>query len=168
MISSLGRARVRAVGSAALLLVLPLVAGCSAISAAGRPRPADTWVQGSSAAGREESAVTAKAAQLLPGMPPPLVPDDLYAADRPNDLSEVVRHDKSLVYVPNLDSNTVTVIDPRTYQVLRTVPVGKGPQHVVPAWDLKTLWVNDDTGNALTPINPVTGAFGKAVRVEDP
>ena len=39
---------------------------------------------------------------------------------------------------------------------------------MVPSWDLKTLWVNDDTGNALTPINPVNGTFGKNVPVEDP
>ncbi|WP_030438032.1 beta-propeller fold lactonase family protein [Actinoplanes subtropicus] len=174
MTSSLSRARVRTALGAAALLALPLVAGCSAVRAAGSTRPGDTWVQGSPAAtgsaapGREESADTATAAHLLPGMPPPLVADDLYAADRPNALSPVVRNDKSLVYVPNLDSNTVSVLDPRTYKVLRTVPVGKGPQHVVPAWDLKTLWVNDDTGNALTPINPVTGTVGKSVPVEDP
>jgi YVTN family beta-propeller protein len=114
------------------------------------------------------SSETTAPSTLLPGMPPPLVPGDLYAADRPGALSPVVRDDKSLVYVPNLSSNTVTVIDPATYKVLRTVPVGKGPQHVVPSWDLRTLWVNDDTGNSLTPIDPVTGAFGKAVPVQDP
>jgi YVTN family beta-propeller protein len=94
--------------------------------------------------------------------------DDLYAADRPGALSPTVRHDRPLVYVPDLSSNAVTVIDPKTYKVLRTVPVGKGPQHVVPSWDLKTLWVNNDTGNSLTPINPVNGTFGKAVTVQDP
>jgi DNA-binding beta-propeller fold protein YncE len=38
----------------------------------------------------------------------------------------------------------------------------------VPSWDLKTLWVNNDLGNSLTPINPATGHFGKAVHVADP
>ncbi len=38
----------------------------------------------------------------------------------------------------------------------------------MPAWDLQTLWVNNDAGNSLTPINPVTGSFGKPVRVDDP
>jgi DNA-binding beta-propeller fold protein YncE len=33
---------------------------------------------------------------------------------------------------------------------------------------LKTLWVNDDLGNSLTPINPATGQAGKPVAVHDP
>jgi YVTN family beta-propeller protein len=104
----------------------------------------------------------------LPGMPPVLDPNDLYAADRPGALSNVVRSDVDLVYVPNNVSNTVSVIDPRTYKVLRTVKVPKSPEHVVPSWDLRTLWVNNDLGNSLTPINPVTGLVGRPVAVHDP
>jgi YVTN family beta-propeller protein len=101
-------------------------------------------------------------------MPSVTVPNDIYAADRPNQLSGAVRGFPSLVYVPNLRSNTVSVIDPKTYKVIRTVKVGKEPQHVVPSWDLKTLWVNNDLGNTLTPIDPRTGKFGKPVKVHDP
>ncbi len=104
----------------------------------------------------------------LPGMPAPLDPHDLYAADRPNQLSPVVRDFPSRVYVPNTESNTVSVIDPRTYKVIETIPVGLQPQHVVPSWDLRTLWVNNDVGNSLTPIDPATGKAGKAVDVHDP
>jgi YVTN family beta-propeller protein len=155
---------VRTITAFALVATVSLAGACdSGHPAAAKP----TWIADASfAPGRVES--TSAPSSLLPGMPPPLSPDDLYAADRPNQLSPVVRHDKPLVYVPNLDSNTVTVIDPATYRVLRTVPVGKGPQHVVPSWDLKTLWVNNDVGNSLTPINPVDGKFGKPVPVEDP
>jgi DNA-binding beta-propeller fold protein YncE len=46
--------------------------------------------------------------------------------------------------------------------------VPRSPEHVVPSWDLRTLWVNSDVGNALTPIDPATGAFGRPVPVEDP
>jgi YVTN family beta-propeller protein len=70
--------------------------------------------------------------------------------------------------VPNLGSNSVSVIDPRTYKVLRTFPVPAQPQHVVPSWDLKTLWVNDNKGNMLTPIDPRTGKPGRSVPVDDP
>ena len=108
------------------------------------------------------------AATGLPGMPPLLNPDDVYAADRPNALSPVVRNFPSRVYVPNTESNTVTVIDPKTYKVIRTIPVGLQPQHVVPSWDLKTLWVNNDVGNSLTPIDPATGKVGKTIPVHDP
>jgi YVTN family beta-propeller protein len=107
-------------------------------------------------------------ANLLPGMPAPLDPNDLYAADRPNALSDVVKADIRRVYVPNNLSATVSVIDPATYKVIQTVPVARSPQHVVPSWDLRTLWVNSDEGNTLTPINPVNGQFGRPVPVNDP
>jgi YVTN family beta-propeller protein len=95
-------------------------------------------------------------------------PADLYFADHPNEMSDAVKGMPSYVYVPNTESNTVTIIDPATYKVVRTVPVGDQPQHVVPGWDLQTLWVNNDLGNSLTPIDPRTGAFGKPVPVHDP
>ncbi len=104
----------------------------------------------------------------LPGMPPPPDPHDLYAADRPNRLSPAVRGIPSRIWVPNSGSDTVSVIDPVTYRVVRTFRVGRQPQHVVPSWDLKTLWVNNDLGNTLTPIDPATGRVGRPVPVHDP
>jgi YVTN family beta-propeller protein len=80
----------------------------------------------------------------------------------------VVRSFRSLVYVPNSASNTVDEIDPRSYRIVRQFPVGVLPQHVVPAYDLRTLYVTNDIGNSLTPINPATGAPGRAIAVEDP
>jgi YVTN family beta-propeller protein len=113
------------------------------------------------------SAATVPGA-LLPGMPPPLDPNDLYAADRPNALSDAVRNDPYRIYVPNNGSASVSVIDPTTYKVIQTVKVPVSPEHVVPSWDLRTLYVNSDRGNALTPIDPATGAFGKPIPVNDP
>ncbi|MET9383864.1 YncE family protein [Streptomyces sp. NPDC002928] len=104
----------------------------------------------------------------LPGMPPVLDPHDIYAADRPNQLSPVVKDFPSRVYVPNTLSDTVTVIDPKTYEIIDTIHVGHQPQHVVPSWDMRTLWVNNDLGHSLTPINPRTGRAGKPVPVHDP
>ncbi|MFI9722328.1 hypothetical protein ACIHFE_22115 [Streptomyces sp. NPDC052396] len=125
------------------------------------------------AAGRQPHGHTSQGAargvpQGLPGMPPLLDPNDVYAADRPNALSPVVRNFPSRVYVPNTESDTVSVIDPKTYKVIETIPVGNQPQHVVPSWDLKTLWVNNDRGHTLTPIDPATGKAGKPVDVHDP
>ncbi|MFJ9820589.1 hypothetical protein ACIRU3_36030 [Streptomyces sp. NPDC101151] len=105
---------------------------------------------------------------VLPGMPPVQDPTDIYAADRPGRLSPAVRDFPSRVYVPNTNSDTVSVIDPETYRVIETIPVGRQPQHVVPSWDLKTLWVNNDLGNSLTPIDPKTGRAGRPVDVHDP
>ena len=52
-------------------------------------------------------------------------------------------------------------LDPHTYKVVEHFPVGALPQHVTPSHDLKTLYVNDDVGNTLTPIDPLTGRPGK-------
>jgi YVTN family beta-propeller protein len=104
----------------------------------------------------------------LPGMPPVVDPHDVYAADRPGRLNPKVRRDRALVYVPNSRSNTVQVIDQRTRKVIRQFPTGAEPQHVTPSWDLRTLWVGNDQGNSLTPINPRTGRPGRRVSVVDP
>jgi YVTN family beta-propeller protein len=96
------------------------------------------------------------------------LPRDIYAADRPNALSPVVKDDRPLIYVPNSLSNTVDVIDPNTAQVVEQFAVGRLPQHVVPAWDLKTLYVTNDLGNSLTPIDPRTGQPGAPIPVDDP
>jgi YVTN family beta-propeller protein len=101
-------------------------------------------------------------------VPPLLDRHDVYAADRPGRLSPVVRKFPYRVYVPNSESNTVSVINPRTDRVIDEFPVGEYPQHVVPSYDLKTLWVNNDGGNSLTAIDPATGRKGRTVPVEDP
>ena len=104
----------------------------------------------------------------LPGMPPVLDPNDVYAADRPGQLSAEVKDFRSLVYVPNSESNTVDVIDPATFKVVEHFNVGRQPQHVVPSYDLKTLYATNDLGNTLTPIDPATGKPGAPMPVEDP
>ncbi|MGA5562285.1 YncE family protein [Streptomyces platensis] len=104
----------------------------------------------------------------LPGMPPLLDEHDIYAADRPGRLAPQVKDFPSRIYVPNTGSDTVSVIDPKTYKVIETIPVGVQPQHVVPSWDLKTLWVNNNRGHDLTPIDPANGKAGDPVKVHDP
>jgi DNA-binding beta-propeller fold protein YncE len=93
---------------------------------------------------------------------------NVYAADAAGRLSPVVRSFRSLIYVPNSGANTVDEIDPVTYRVVRHFSVGELPQHVVPAYNLRTLWVTNDIGNSLTAIDPATGAPGRTVPVEDP
>ena len=95
-------------------------------------------------------------------------PLNIYAADGPNDLSPVVRHDPAYVYVPNSESNTVDVISQRTYKIVEQFNTGALPQHVTPAWNLKTLYVDNDAGNSLTPIDPRTGKPGTPIPVTDP
>ena len=93
----------------------------------------------------------------------------VYAHDGAGMLTGAARLARPLIYVPNSQSNTVDVIDPRTYKVIEHFAVGALPQHVTPSWDLKTLYVDNDQGNSLTPINPITGRpKGTTIPVTDP
>jgi YVTN family beta-propeller protein len=94
--------------------------------------------------------------------------ENVYAADRAGNLSAVARRARPLVYVPNSDSNSVDVIDQHTFKVVGHFSVGALPQHVVPSWDLKTLYVTNDEGNSLTAIDPRTGKPGRTIPVDDP
>jgi DNA-binding beta-propeller fold protein YncE len=94
--------------------------------------------------------------------------NNVYAGTAPADLSAAVKGDRQLVYVPNSLSNTVDIISQRTLKVIGQFPTGALPQHVTPAWNLKTLYVDNDVGNTLTPVNPVTGRPGRPISVEDP
>jgi YVTN family beta-propeller protein len=110
--------------------------------------------------------------QTVPGMPPVVDPTNLYSETRTDRLSPSVASAPPRVYVPNLKSNDVSVIDQTSLKVVDRFPVGRNPQHVVPAWDLKTLWVTNNaegrTDGTLTPIDPMTGKPGQPVAVDDP
>ena len=99
----------------------------------------------------------------------PVVVTNVYAHDGAGALAPAARAARSLVYVPNSESDTVDVIDPKTMSVVDHFAVGDEPQHVTPSWDLRTLYVDNDKGNSLTPIDPVTGRVrGPAIPVTDP
>ncbi|MET3108607.1 YVTN family beta-propeller protein [Oxalobacteraceae bacterium GrIS 2.11] len=108
----------------------------------------------------------------VPGMPPVVNPLNLYSETGANMFNPVVKEDLERVYVPNLRSNDVTVIDPATLKVIDRFKVGRSPQHIVPSWDLRTLWVANNaegrTDGSLTPIDPRTGKPGQAIPVDDP
>jgi len=110
--------------------------------------------------------------ETVPGMPPIVDPRNLYSETQAGNLSPAVTSAVPRVYVPNLQSHDVYVIDPQTRKVVDHFRVGIGPQHVVPSWDLKTLWVTNNaegrTDGSLTPIDPTTGKPGKPIPVDDP
>jgi YVTN family beta-propeller protein len=62
----------------------------------------------------------------------------------------------------------VDVIDPQTFRVVDQFAVGALPQHITPSYDLKMLYVNNDDGNSLTPIDPRTGKTRAPIPVDDP
>jgi YVTN family beta-propeller protein len=93
-----------------------------------------------------------------PGVPPVIDPRNLYSETAAGRLSPTVADALPRIYVPNRQSNSVSVIDPATYHVVDHFKVGISPQHVVRLWDLRTLWVanNGTRGRrgSLTPIDP--------------
>jgi len=110
--------------------------------------------------------------QTVAGMPAIIDPNNLYSETRSDKMSPAVAKHLSRVYVPNRTSNDVWVIDPESLKVIDKFKVGINPQHVVPSWDLKTLWVNNNAegrhDGSVTPIDPLTGKPGKNIPVDDP
>ncbi len=146
------RARERGVKRAGLVLGLIVAAGLPVWPVAGQQAP--------------------RAVETVPGMPPVVDATNLYSETRPDKLSAAVAQALPRVYIPNLKSNDVYVIDPATLKVVDRFRVGINPQHIVPSYDLKTLWVTNNaegrTDGSLTPIDPATGKPGKSVAVDDP
>ncbi|MGE0880304.1 MAG: hypothetical protein AB7L13_07800 [Acidimicrobiia bacterium] len=105
--------------------------------------------------------------QALPGMPPVLDPTNVYSATMQG-LTGAAAQARELVYVPHDTSNDVWVIDPKTFKVIDKYATGAVAQHVVPSWDLKTLYVNNNNGNTLTPIDPTTGKPKANIPINDP
>ena len=114
----------------------------------------------------------ARSIETVPGMPPVVDRSNLYSETRSDKLSPAAANALPRVYVPNLKSNDVYVIDPATLKVVDRFRVGINPQHIVPSYDLKTLWVTNNaegrTDGSLTPVDPATGKPGKSIAVDDP
>ena len=115
--------------------------------------------------------VTRAPVQTVAGMPPVLDANNLYSEAGAGKLSPATAGALSRVYVPNVKSGDVYVIDPATFQVVDHYQVGGNPQHIIPSWDLKTLWVAGSAERKLpgilTPIDPKTGKPGTTVNVQD-
>lgn len=107
-------------------------------------------------------------ASPLPGMPRVTDRRNLYGAAGAGRLAPGTAGALPRVYVPNGMSGTVTVIDQASKRPVASFRAGRLPQHIVPSYDLKTLWVLDNEGNALIPIDPTTSKPGAAVPVDDP
>jgi len=94
---------------------------------------------------------------------------NIYANDGAGMLTGAATTALYRIYVPNSDGGTVDVIDPASMTVVDHFKVGRNPQHVVPAWDLKTLYVTNDRSNSLTPIDPQDGSHTRSnLSVTDP
>jgi YVTN family beta-propeller protein len=165
--------RIRRTGLTAIGAVLALVAGCSpnsghsdatAATPTAATTPSTTPAPSSTPA---PAPPTPAVPNQLPGMPEVTDAGNVYAAAGAGMLSPAAAAAKPMVYVPH-NSGEVWEIDPVTFQVVARFPAGQEVQHVVPAWDMQTLYATDDIGNTITPIDPKTGAHGPPIPVDDP
>jgi YVTN family beta-propeller protein len=134
------------------------------------PTARTTWLL--AAALTQAAIALAQPVNTVPGMPPVPDPQNLYSEVAAGKIAAAVAADAERIYVPNLRSNDVYVVDPVAMKVVDRFKVGIGPQHIVPSWDLRTLWVTNNaegrTDGSLTPIDPRSGKPGKPVLVDDP
>ncbi len=99
-------------------------------------------------------------------------PVDVYALTTAGHLADAVAGVPERVYVPNIKSRDIDVIDPASLKVIDHYGVGRAPQHIVPSWDLKTLWVTGSAESAtllgsLAAIDPRTGKVTETLPIED-
>jgi DNA-binding beta-propeller fold protein YncE len=104
--------------------------------------------------------------------PPPVDPRNVYAGAAAGMFSPAVDGQPTRVYSPNLATGRVDVIDPETFKVVDSLEAMPSPEHIVPSWDLQTLWVSADVTmsgghGGVIPIDPKTGKAGKAIDVPD-
>jgi DNA-binding beta-propeller fold protein YncE len=111
-------------------------------------------------------------ARPTPAAPPGAAraPADVYAAAGPGMISPAARGLPARLYVPNVKGATgiVDVIDQRTLKRVGQLKIGKGPQWIVPSWDLRTLWAADPGLQAAAPLSPRAVKRGRGIGVTDP
>ena len=105
---------------------------------------------------------------LSPNAPAPRLDVNIYSNIANADRNPATAGALERVYVPHEVSGTTSVIDPHTFQVIDTFTTGPESQHVVPSWDMKTLYVVSGQGARITPIDPATGQPGTPIAVDDP
>ena len=111
----------------------------------------------------------------IPDVMPPVAPDNgvnVYSEIGADKMAASLAALPTRIYVPNHSSNTVSVIDAASHKIVETIKVGQGPEHIIPSWDMKTLWVannaNQTIHGSMTPLDAMTGKAGKQLPVNDP
>jgi DNA-binding beta-propeller fold protein YncE len=99
---------------------------------------------------------------------PPVIGNDVYSQTRAGMLAPQVRSDPRLIYVPDSNGDKVTVISQRTHKIVRVIPAGYLSQHVVPAYNLRTLYTNSSAADQLMTISPRTGRRTGAIAMPRP
>ncbi len=83
--------------------------------------------------------------------------ENVYAGAMSTEVREDLKGIPERVYVPNVIDGTVSVIDPKTFQIVDSYAVEELPYHVTPSWDMTELYVNNEASGTFTIIDPTTG-----------
>lgn len=108
----------------------------------------------------------------LAGMPAVVHRENIYSEAAAGDFSPVTKGALQRIYVPDVKGGDVYVVDPQSMRVIGRFPAGRHPQHVVPSYDLRTLWVAGSAAPGrgpgfVMPVDPTTGKPGDIVEVPD-
>ncbi len=142
-------------GSAIVLLAGASLAACSTPTTS----PSQTASANAASATAEASAGVSQSAAPSASVDPTPTPEPVggvYGGTVSGELDPRVADVPERVYVPNEESDDVTVIDPATFEVIDRFAVGDAPEHVNPDWGLESLWVSNMNGGFLTEIDPMT------------
>jgi YVTN family beta-propeller protein len=129
-----------------------LAAGCSAPQESRVLSPPSTI--GPSAPSAEASATVAPTATAPVTASPSVA--NVYESTLSGQLDPRVAGVPQRVYVPNEESDSVTVIDAESLEVIDEFAVGDAPEHVSPDWGMEHLWVANMNGGFLTKVDPRT------------
>jgi YVTN family beta-propeller protein len=146
-----------------ILLAVPLLAA-AALTACGPTSQVHTTTPHASSAASQAP---------LPSPAPPSTDArgaDVYAAAVAGQLAPAARFAKSLVYVADSGGNGYDIIDQKTMKLVKhriTTTGRSGPQHIVPGWDLTTLYATNSSAGTVTPVDPRSGANGSSLPVAD-
>ena len=132
-------------------LLAAMTIGCSTPGATPQPTASEPTAEPGT-----PSPSPSATAKPTPSPTPDPHAGNIYRATISGELDPRVADVPERVYVPNENSNNVTVIDPATFEVIGHFPVGAAPEHVNPDWGLEHLWVSNMNGGFLTKVDPQT------------
>lgn len=118
--------------------------------------PEESGYVGEQAAGEEDEAQEEGAEDVAEEQPAE-EEENVYAATMTSEVKESLAGLPERVYVPNVVENSITVIDPATFEVVDSYQVEQLPYHVTPSWDMSQLLVNNEESSTFTVIDPETG-----------
>ncbi len=149
-------------GVAFMFVAAFMVAGCSLVEEPPENAAAPEEVAANTGKGEPDTESAPPGEETEPS------PENVYSQTTRTEVPERLRGIPERVYVPNTGDATVDVIDPETYEIIDSYPVGEIPHHVTPSYDISELYVNNEGSSSFTVIDPMSGQPSGEVQVPYP